>query len=109
MAEADRRPLQASDLDQAAPNHLVKVVSNSGHITYVNSLVLDKAGITPLTSNPPNGVIVKDRETGAPTGELQNASAAINALVPRPGVEDLARRAEALGYEMVDVQKALAA
>ena len=85
MVEADRRPLQASDLDQAAPNHLVKVVSNSGHITYVNSLVLEKAGITALTSNPPNGVIVKDRETGAPTGELQNASAAINALVPRPG------------------------
>ena len=83
MIEDDRRPLLASDLDKAAPDHLVKVVSNSGHITYVNSLVLSAAGITKNSSNPPNGVIVKDRVSGEPTGELQNAAGAVNALCAR--------------------------
>lgn len=80
MVENDRRPLRASDLDTAAPEHLVRVVSNSGHISYVNSLVLAKVGITKDSPNPPNGVIVRDRLSGEPTGELQNAAGAVNAL-----------------------------
>ena len=75
-AKADQRPLLAADLDTVAPEHYVVVVSNSGHITYVNSLLLQKAGIggadTTFTGSLGNRVVVMDGE-GKPTGELQGS------------------------------------
>ena len=93
---ADQRPLLAADLDTVAPNHYVTVVSNSGHITYVNTLVLKKAEIS-AEGDPArggsggNGVVVCDAD-GNPTGELQgSASTPVNRLIPKPTADDTAR------------------
>jgi predicted amidohydrolase YtcJ len=66
-------PTRAS-LDDAAPEHPVALWSKDGHLLWVNSLALQRAGITRETPNPPNGAILRDSE-GEPTGVLQEEQA----------------------------------
>jgi predicted amidohydrolase YtcJ len=57
-------------IDEVAPNNPVTLSRICGHCTLVNSYVLRISGITKDTPNPPGGVIVKDPDTGEPTGIL---------------------------------------
>lgn len=68
-----RFPTKAS-LDAAAPSHPVVLWSKDGHLLWVNSLALQRAGITAETPQPATGAIVRDG-TGEPTGILQEADA----------------------------------
>jgi len=61
-------------LDIAAPEHPVALASKDGHLLWVNSLALQRAGITAETSDPSNGAILRD-STGEPTGVLQEEGA----------------------------------
>jgi predicted amidohydrolase YtcJ len=61
-------------LDAAAPDHPVVLWSKDGHLLWVNSLALQRAGITAQTPNPPNGAILRD-SSGEPTGILQEEDA----------------------------------
>src|SRR5579883_3492830 len=61
-------------LDAAAPQHPVALWSKDGHLLWVNSLALQRAGITEETPDPPNGAILRDG-AGEPTGILQEQSA----------------------------------
>jgi predicted amidohydrolase YtcJ len=103
--EADRRPLLASDLDTVSTTHLISVVSNSGHTTYVNTLVLQKAGYLDDSVSDPNGtlgngIIVVD-EDGKPTGELQgSASTLVNKIQPRPSPDDTTRHLRLAAAEL---------
>jgi predicted amidohydrolase YtcJ len=58
------------DLDQAAPQHPVRLDHRSGHATALNSLALELAGIHRDTADPVEGVIERDAATGEPTGLL---------------------------------------
>jgi predicted amidohydrolase YtcJ len=60
-----------AELDAAAPKH--PVLYNAGPASMVNSAALRVSGITAKTPNPRNGMVVKDRVTGEPTGMLRNA------------------------------------
>jgi len=66
-------PTKAS-LDSAAPEHPVALSSKDGHLLWVNSLALQRAGITVETPEPPNGAILRDG-AGEPTGILQEEGA----------------------------------
>ena len=66
-------PTRAS-LDAAAPDHPVVLWSKDGHLLWVNSLALQRAGITAETPDPPNGAILRDG-SGEPTGILQEENA----------------------------------
>ncbi len=66
-------PTKAS-LDDAAPEHPVALSSKDGHLLWVNSLALQRAGITKETSEPSNGAILRDSR-GDPTGILQEEGA----------------------------------
>lgn len=76
----------AEQLDAIAPNHLVALGDIDHHTMWVNSRVLEKFNITADTPNPPGGEIVKDPETGKPTGILKETAAFIvwdsDAFVP---------------------------
>jgi predicted amidohydrolase YtcJ len=66
-------PTKAS-LDAAAPDHPVVLWSKDGHLLWVNSLALARAGITAETPEPANGAILRNG-SGEPTGILQEQAA----------------------------------
>ncbi len=66
-------PTKAS-LDAAAPAHPVALWSKDGHLLWVNSLALQRAGITSETPDPSNGAILRD-SLGEPTGILEEQEA----------------------------------
>jgi predicted amidohydrolase YtcJ len=66
-------PTRAS-LDTVTPNHPVVLWSKDGHLLWVNSLALQRAGITAETPQPANGAILHD-DRGEPTGVLQEEGA----------------------------------
>ncbi len=68
---AERRHPNRHELDRVSEESPVFVIHQSGHFGVLNSVALEKAGITADSSNPPGGVIVKDPETGEPTGLLE--------------------------------------
>jgi predicted amidohydrolase YtcJ len=66
-------PTRAS-LDAAAPAHPVALWSKDGHLLWVNSLALQRAGISAQTPDPANGAILRD-SSGEPIGVLQEEEA----------------------------------
>ncbi len=72
-------------LDELFPNRPVLLVAFDGHTSWVNSKALMLAGITRETPDPPNGFIVRDPQTGEPTGTLKEAAQKlVSALPPEP-------------------------
>lgn len=64
----DKKWPTKESLDEVAPNNPVVLSRADGHSVWVNSYVIRESGITKDTPDPPNGTIVKDPETGEPTG-----------------------------------------
>jgi len=76
-------------IDAVTPNHPVCVNRFDGHMVLVNSLALKLAGIGQETVSPPGGEIVKDPQTGEPTGILKDAACdLVYALIPEPSNEE---------------------
>jgi predicted amidohydrolase YtcJ len=63
------------DLDELFPDRPVYLDGFDGHTAWVNSKALALAGITKDTRDPPNGTIVRDRQTGEATGALREDAA----------------------------------
>lgn len=85
---AEKRFPNKWDLDEAAPNHLV-FLHLGPHVKIVNERVLGLAGITRDTPDPLGGHILKDPETGEPTGVLrETASHLVTKLWPPTTYED---------------------
>jgi len=72
------------DLDPISAGRPVALASRDGHLLWVNSAALARAGIGPETPDPPGGVIVRDA-AGRPTGLLkEQARIAVQAAADRP-------------------------
>ncbi|HZD52827.1 MAG TPA: amidohydrolase [Woeseiaceae bacterium] len=65
-------------LDEVAPDHPVFLMDWSVHNAWVNSRALERLEIGPETPDPPGGIILRDAESGEPTGILLD-NAAYNA------------------------------
>jgi predicted amidohydrolase YtcJ len=61
-------------LDRVAPEHPVVLTKKDGHVIWVNSEALRRAGVDEDTPEPPGGVIERAPETGQPTGILKEAA-----------------------------------
>jgi len=73
------------DLDKAVADRPVFLAAYDGHTAWVNSKALALAGITRDTKFTGFGDIVKDTETGEPTGSLkEGAMGLVRKLVPAP-------------------------
>lgn len=70
----EKRHLTWADLDEVAPQNPVFISHISGHLSYVNSMALEIAGIGPETPQPSGGEIHKD-DKGMPTGLFLETSA----------------------------------
>lgn len=74
-----------TDLDQIAPDHPVYLTRADGHAAIANSAALKLAGIDQKTPNPFGGEILKDKQTGEPTGILlDNAGDLVEKHIPQP-------------------------
>jgi len=77
-------------IDPYTPETPVFVRRYDGHMGLANSHTLRMAGITRETPDPPGGQIVRDPETGEPTGILRNAAMDLVArLIPEDTMDDL--------------------
>jgi hypothetical protein len=85
------------DLDEVAPNNPVFVQRVDGHVSWANSLALEKANVTRATRDPEGGEILRD-PAGEPTGILKETAAGlVGRVVPAPSREE---RVEALGRSL---------
>lgn len=72
-------------LDEIFPDRAVFLEGYDGHTYWANSKALALAGITRETPNPPNGIIVRDPQTGEATGALKEAAQDLVAkVIPKP-------------------------
>jgi len=83
------------DLDEAVTSRPVLLERADGHAVVVNSLALKLAGIDRVTPDPEGGQILRDAETGQPTGMLiDSAVSLVRRLVPPATDEELAQALE---------------
>jgi predicted amidohydrolase YtcJ len=88
---SERRHPNRHDLDSATMDHPVMIVNGSGHLSAVNSLALQTAGINRDTDDPEGGHFVRD-EQGEATGVLhESAQGPIRAAIPTPTTEDFVK------------------
>jgi hypothetical protein len=73
MAE-NRHPTR-HDLDQMSDDHPIFLFHISLHFAVANTKALEIAGVTADTPQPEGGIIHKDKNTGYPTGLLEEGSA----------------------------------
>jgi predicted amidohydrolase YtcJ len=83
-------------LDPVTANTPVFVSRFDGHMGVANSVALARAGITKDTPNPPGGEIVRDPQTGEPTGVLKDeAMNAVYGVIPAADEAECTRAAVA--------------
>jgi hypothetical protein len=71
------------DLDKISPNNPVILGRSDGHGAVANSMALKIGGVTKDTKDPFGGQILRDKETGEPTGMLlDNAQSFVRRHVP---------------------------
>ena len=91
----DANPNKAM-LDELFPNRPVYLVSSFGHSALVNSRALELAGITKDTEDPFDGIIMRDPETGEPSGTLRDgAMMIIQEVLPKSTMEKRVRSVRA--------------
>ncbi len=62
------------DLDEVSSTHPISITHISGHLSVVNSMALEIAGIENTTIPPVGGVIRIDSNTGEPNGVLEESA-----------------------------------
>jgi predicted amidohydrolase YtcJ len=91
-------------LDGVAPGHPVVLTKKDGHVIWVNSEALRRAGVNEDTTEPSGGVIDRDPETGQPTGILkEGAMHLVCDAIPSPSAQErhgALRRAVARAHEL---------
>lgn len=84
------------DLDAVVTSRPVVLERADGHAVVVNSKALELAGIDRKTPDPGGGQILREPESGEPTGMLIDAAMdLVNRLVPPPSDQELAVAIEA--------------
>lgn len=105
-----------ASLDAVAPGHPVALWSKDGHLLWVNSLALQRAGITAEMPDPANGAILRDG-SGEPSGILQehaatnlvykvidnNSDAALTRLLVQSSIRELQKRGITTIHDIEDV------
>ena len=101
------------DIDDITGETPVFVSRMDGHLALANSKALELAGINRDTPSPEGGLIVKDKQTGEPTGILKdNAMEMIFDVIPDNNVDDFYEAAltslkEAARFGITSVQDIL--
>ena len=104
LAVVDRRFPSRWELDEALPDHPVRLNHRSGHACVLNTVALTAVGISIETPDPADGVIDRDLDTGEPSGLLMEMDDYLDGRIPplrenelRRGVQQVGRRMARLG------------
>ncbi len=90
------------DLDEVAPNNPVILQRVDGHVSWANTLALQKGGVTRSTQAPQGGEILHDA-SGEPTGILkETAGGLVTRVVPAPTREE---NMEALNRALAEARR----
>jgi predicted amidohydrolase YtcJ len=89
--------LPAAELvDRYVPNRAVFLRRYDGHMAVANTRVLQMAGITAQTPDPPGGVIYRKPGSREPSGLLRdNAMGLVDRLIPAPSEAEIAEAVRA--------------
>jgi predicted amidohydrolase YtcJ len=83
-------------IDRYVPNRAVFLRRYDGHMGVANTRVLDMAGITAQTPDPPGGVIYRKPGSRQPSGVLRdNAMSLVDRLIPAPSDAEIAEAVRA--------------
>ena len=99
----ERRHPSREDLDDAVPDHPVKLNHRSGHACVLNSAALTRAGISSETPDPAGGVVERDWDTGRPTGLLMEMDSYLDRVVPSLTRDELNRGVRLANRRLVSV------
>lgn len=88
---AERRPPNRWDLDEAAPDHPVKLTHRSGHAHVLNSLALRRVGLSKDSPEPEGGLMERDWDTAEPSGLLYGLGDFLARRVPPLAENELGR------------------
>ncbi|NKB45024.1 MAG: amidohydrolase family protein [Alphaproteobacteria bacterium] len=93
------------DLDKVSTEHPIYIGHISGHLSVANSLALKMAGITRDSPQPFGGKIRMDKESGEPTGVLEEppAMGQVGALLPQFSQDDMINAVAAAANEYAAV------
>jgi predicted amidohydrolase YtcJ len=80
-------------LDSVSPNNPVVIRRRGGHALWVNSVALAKSNITKNSKTPEGGEILKEPETGEPTGVFKEAASSLVKIYDTPNPEEDIERA----------------
>ncbi len=76
-------------LDELVPDRPAILECYDGHTAWANSAALRIAAISSQTPDPEGGVIVRDPQTGQPTGALkESAQNLVDAIIPKPSKQE---------------------
>lgn len=90
------------DLDEVAPANPVILQRVDGHVSWANTLALQKAGVTRETRAPQGGEILHDA-AGEPTGILkETAGSLVISVVPEPTA---AEQTEAIEHALAEARR----
>ena len=92
---------EKSALDAVIPDLPAVITAIDGHAAWVNSKVLELAGINRNTPSPAGGIIERDPDTGEPSGTLREFSAIKLALDALPATPPGKLTPEASGFLQV--------
>ncbi|MFC2165188.1 amidohydrolase [Acidobacteriota bacterium] len=82
-------------IDEVTRENPVLVVRYDGHMALANSLALKIAGITKHTATPPGGEILRDPQSGEPTGILKDAAMdLVTKRIPEASLKEKTRAVE---------------
>ncbi len=77
-------------IDSVTGNHPLFIYRYDGHMVLANSIALRMAGIDRNTPDPAGGTIIRNPNTGEPTGGLKDAALAlVEKIIPPPSPEML--------------------
>ena len=98
----EKRDPHRWDLDQAAPDHPVKLTHRSGYAHVLNSCALREIGISRETPDPEGGIIERDLETGEPTGQFYGCGDFLSTLIPELDQNQLLSGFEQINRQLLD-------
>ncbi|MEX2536153.1 MAG: amidohydrolase [Trueperaceae bacterium] len=87
-------------LDRVVPDHPVLLRSQDHHSAWVNSLALQRAGVSSATPSPPDGTVVRDRRGEATGLLLERALHLVWDKIPAPHSSEIAQAVARAGDDL---------